>query len=161
MSELVFIHKMIFISHRGNLNGKEINLENSPNYIDNALNQKFDVELDIFLENEKFYLGHDEPQYLIDISWLNKRKNNLWIHCKNIPAMVYFNMLKKKYHYFWHENDTLTLTSKNYIWCFPNKQPTNNSIAVMPEIHQDDIEKCVGICSDYIDKYFKSLNGKL
>lgn len=152
---------MIFISHRGNLNGRKIKFENLPSYIDEALNKKFDVEIDIFLEKDCFYLGHDKPQYLVDVSWLNKRKNKLWIHCKNIPAITHFNTLKKSYHYFWHENDTLTLTSKNYIWCFPNKQPTLNSIAVMPEIYQDNIEKCIGICSDYIDKYFKSFNGNI
>lgn len=155
------MRKMIFISHRGNLKGRKTKFENLPSYIDKALNKKFDVEIDIFLEKDKFYLGHDKPQHLIDVSWLNKRKSKLWIHCKNIPAITYFNSLKNLYHYFWHENDTLTLTSKNYIWCFPNKQPTLNSIAVMPEIHQDSVEKCIGICSDYIDKYFKSLNGKL
>lgn len=149
---------MIFISHRGNLKGKKIKSENSPNYIDIALNEKYDVEIDVFLENNMLYLGHDKPQYLIHKSWLNERKNNIWIHCKNILALTYFNKLKNKYHYFWHENDTLTLTNRNYIWCFPGKQPVLNSIAVMPETYKDDIKNCIGICSDYIDKYYKSLN---
>lgn len=33
------------------------------------------------------------------------------------------------------------------------KQPILNSIAVMPELYDDDISKCIGICSDYISKY--------
>jgi hypothetical protein len=56
-------------------------------------------------------------------------------------------------HYFWHEEDTLTLTSKQYMWVYPGKQPIIGSIAVMPEIHNDKIKKCVGVCSDYIINY--------
>ena len=35
---------MILISHRGNLSGKNEELENSPEYIMNALNYGFNVE---------------------------------------------------------------------------------------------------------------------
>jgi hypothetical protein len=56
-------------------------------------------------------------------------------------------------HYFWHEEDTLTLTSENYIWAYPGKQPIKGSIAVMPERGNDDLSKCIGICSDVIKKY--------
>ena len=47
----------------------------------------------------------------------------------------------------------MTLTSKSYIWAYPGKQPIKNSIAVMPEIHNDDISQCLGVCSDYIQNY--------
>jgi hypothetical protein len=76
----------------------------------------------------------------------------LWIHCKNIEAVEWFNMLNS-YHYFWHEEDTLTLTSMNVIWAYPGKQPIKGSIAVMPEIHNDNLDECIGICSDYINDY--------
>ena len=32
-------------------------------------------------------------------------------------------------------------------------QPLKDSIAVMPEINDDKISECKGICSDYISKY--------
>ena len=35
------------------------------------------------------------------------------------------------------------------------KQPIKDSIAVMPELHQDDLAVCKGICSDYIINYKK------
>jgi len=41
----------------------------------------------------------------------------------------------------------------NYIWAYPGKQPIEGSIAVMPEINDDNISKCEGICSDYINQY--------
>jgi hypothetical protein len=41
----------------------------------------------------------------------------------------------------------------NIICAYPGKQPIKGSIAVMPEIHNDDLDACVGICSDYINDY--------
>jgi len=66
---------------------------------------------------------------------------------------LYFKECGYDVNYFWHEEDTLTLTSHNHLWVYPGKQPIEKSIAVMPEIHNDDVSKCLGICSDYIEKY--------
>ena len=144
---------MILIAHRGNIDGKSELYENEPNYIDKALKKGYDVEIDVWVIEGNFYLGHDKPQYGITLEWLDKRKNELWIHCKNIEAMEWFNSLLGTYNYFWHQEDTLTLTSKGYIWVYPGKQPIKTSIAVMPEIYNDDISQCLGICSDYIQNY--------
>jgi hypothetical protein len=69
--------------------------------------------------------------------------------------MSFLNSLESDLNYFWHQEDVLSLTSKKYIWVYPGKQPIENSIAVMPEIENDDISLCLGICSDYILKYKK------
>ena len=53
---------MIYISHRGNLNGINPKQENKPSYIFNALERSFDVEVDVWFVKGKFYLGHDEPE---------------------------------------------------------------------------------------------------
>ena len=76
-----------------------------------------------------------------------------WVHCKNVEAVVYFKECEYDVNYFWHEEDTLTLTSHNHLWVYPGKQPIKNSIAVMPEINNDDISECLGICSDKIKEY--------
>jgi hypothetical protein len=147
---------MIFISHRGNLTGVDPSLENHPSYIDIALREKFDCEIDIRYINNNFYLGHDEGTYPITLEWIESRKDNLWIHCKDIQSIEFFSKTKD-FHYFWHEQDTLTLTSKNYIWAFPGKQPIHNSIAVLPEYKNDSLDACIGVCSDLIEVYFKQL----
>ena len=59
----------------------------------------------------------------------------------------------KELNYFWHENDTMTLTSHGYIWVYPGKQPVKNSISVMPELNNDFVSGCAGICSDIIENY--------
>jgi hypothetical protein len=150
---------MILISHRGNINGRIEKDENNPDYIDNAIKLGYEVEIDIwFKEIDKephLYLGHDKPQYLLDFDWLSQRIDNLWIHCKNIEAIEFFTKHERNYNFFWHENDTLTLTSKKVIWAYPGKQPIKNSIAVMPELFNDNLDFCKGICSDYIQNYKK------
>jgi hypothetical protein len=142
---------MILISHRGNLNGPNEVRENSPYYIMEAIAEGYDVEVDLWWVDGKVYLGHDEPQYEVSDEWLGERVDRLWIHCKNVESLNWIR--STSLHYFWHEQDTLTLTSKNYMWVYPGKQPITGSIAVMPEIHNDDISKCLGVCSDFIKRH--------
>lgn len=140
---------MILISHRGNINGRIEEAENKPEYILDALSMGYNVEIDVWFKDRKFYLGHDEPKYETNYNFL--MNESLWCHAKNIDAIL--EMKKYSIHYFWHEEDTITLTSKNYIWAYPGKQPIKRSIAVMPEINNDDISQCLGICSDNISNY--------
>ena len=144
---------MILISHRGNINGPIPEAENKPEYIDDTIRLGYEAEIDIWKINHQFFLGHDKPQYEIDITWIDDRSNKLWIHCKNVEVLGFFNKFNFDINYFWHQEDIATLTSKKYIWAYPGKQPIKNSIAVMPEIHNDDVSQCIGVCSDYIQNY--------
>ena len=149
---------MKYIAHRGNTNGKFESYENEPNYIDKAINEGFDVEVDVwYIKTGQYgwqlFLGHDKPQYGVDFRWFRDRLTRLWIHCKNIEAVELFSEPGYEFNFFWHEDDTLTLTSHKYIWAYPGKQPIKNSIAVMPEIHDESIEGCLGVCSDQVSKY--------
>ena len=149
--------KYRLISHRGNIDGKYPQYENLPEYVDKALNLGYDVEVDLWIDNDGYYLGHDEPTYPIDLKWLTDRYLSLWIHCKNLRTVeglrdLQNNMLTDL-NYFFHQNDDCTITSRGHIWVYPGKQPVTNSIAVLPEWHDDDISKAYGICSDYIKKY--------
>lgn len=139
---------MKLISHRGNINGPNPGLENSPDYILET-SKRFDVELDVWL-TDTFYLGHDRPTYPIDYDFLANPK--FWCHAKNLPALV--AMLKNPLiHCFWHQEDDVVLTSKQYIWTYPGKEIANErAIAVMPEqISSWDISKAIGVCSDYVE----------
>ena len=149
---------MIIISHRGNIRGPLPDKENRPSYIDCAIGSGYHVEIDVRSINGELWLGHDEPQYKTSTEWLEERQDKLWIHCKNVEAVVELESGNKHYdgfNFFWHENDTLTLTSLSFIWVYPGKQPIKGSIAVMPEIYNDDVSSCYGICSDYIENYKK------
>ena len=145
---------MILIAHRGNINGKVEKLENSPSYIDSAIEQGYDVEIDVWYHQHEFWLGHDEPSYEVSLKWLTDRKDSLWIHCKDLISIDMLRELqihnKVDLNYFFHDEDDCTITSKGDLWVYPGKQPVKNSIAVIPEWHQDDVSLCKGICSDNI-----------
>ena len=141
---------MILISHRGNIDGIS-KLENQPDYIDDAIELGYDVEVDIWYIGSRLYLGHDIAQYQIDITWLENRKSKLWIHCKNHAALEL--MCETNLHYFWHDEDDVTITSKGIIWVHPKIKPLEKGIAVLPERHNWPVGDCLGVCSDYIKHY--------
>jgi hypothetical protein len=144
---------MIFISHRGNVDGKDLSLENSPNYINLAIEKGFDVEVDVWYNSKQgWFLGHDYPQYSVNDNFFTNEK--LWCHAKNLQAFE--ALLKVGVHCFWHQEDDYTLTSKGIIWAYPGKAVTENSICVMPERFNSDIDpNCLGICSDTVEHYRK------
>ncbi|CAB4124318.1 hypothetical protein UFOVP49_156 [uncultured Caudovirales phage] len=143
---------MIYIAHRGNINGPNKERENSPDYIDEAINLGYNVEVDLWSVDNLLYLGHDKAEHYITLNWLLSRSDKLWIHCKNTDALVACSGIDE-FNFFWHEEDTATLTSHKWIWAYPGKQPIPYSIAVMPELYDDIVSKCAGICTDYINRY--------
>jgi len=140
---------MIFISHRGNLNGVKKESENNPDYVDVALSNGFNVEVDVWYFKDNFYLGHDNGEYKVNPNYL--KNSMIWCHAKNIAAMV--ELKKNNSIYFWHQKDDVTLTSNGYFWTFPGKKLCKNSICVLPEITNYKNLNCAGICSDFIEKY--------
>lgn len=145
-----------FIAHRGNINGINYELENHPDYIIQALNQNYDVEIDVYYINNEFYLGHDKPLYKIDETFLENSK--IWCHAKNYDALLVMSK-NKNIQYFYHEKDPYTLTSNGYIWTYPNNNLGSKSICVLPELYENksenlkNLKKCYGICTDYIIQY--------
>lgn len=141
---------MILISHRGNTSGKNKDRENTTQYIQEAIDKGFDVEVDIWFENEKFFLGHDGPEEEIEQSWFHNKP--LWCHCKNYSALK--ELLKLGIHCFFHDQDDYTLTSEGFVWAYPGKTGNTNTITVMPA-EGFDTSNFAGICSDDIEKYRK------
>jgi len=142
---------MIYIAHRGNLNGPDPVNENKPEYLLNAIQKGFYIETDLWLINEGLYLGHDEPQYKITTEYLLTVKDKLFCHCKNIDALYFLIKNYPEIECFYHNEDDCVLTSKNHIWNFPGKKLTNLSICVMPERCSQQIDfNCYGVCSDFV-----------
>lgn len=140
---------MKLIAHRGNINGPDPENENSPKYVESAIQQGYDVEIDLRV-GVGLQLGHDKSQYFIDSSWLNTFKDNLWIHCKDFATLTYLTERRfVGYNYFWHQDDDYTLTSQGYIWTYPGKDVSKNSVLVDLEGVNREAD-CYGICSDYV-----------
>lgn len=150
---------MKLIAHRGNIFGENSAEENKPEYIDLALKMGYDAEIDLRYKDHMFYLGHDEPQYHVPMTWLVKWKDKLWIHCKDLESLDKISSSPVDFNCFWHQKDDFTLTSQKYIWTYPGKLYTLRSIILMPEWsiqikNLSDVLKfqCYGVCSDYVGK---------
>lgn len=147
---------MKLIAHRGNINGPNKEKENKPEYIIEAINKGYYVEIDLWLIDDKLYLGHDNPQYVIEETFLSDIEKKLFCHCKNIAALQYILKNKPNIECFYHEDDKCVLTSKSNIWHHYNTPEfTYKSICVMPELSNKklDFSKCIGICTDYVKIY--------
>ena len=141
---------MILISHRGNINGPDVEKENHPDYIQKALDLGYNVEIDVWSINKQFYLGHDKPQYEVSRDFLQDPK--FWCHAKNIEA--FYRMIDdNKIHCFFHDQDEVALTSKGYFWSSSDEQMTSKSICVMPPQNEELPSYIAGVCSDYIRQF--------
>lgn len=123
---------MIKIAHRGNTKGKRPNQENCIQYINEALSEGHYVEIDVWWFRGDLYLGHDSPVTRISLEFLENDK--LVCHAKNIQAL-HTMLANPKIHCFWHENDAVTLTSRNWVWKYP-------------EVYFNG--ELLGICSDWL-----------
>ena len=142
---------MIYISHRGNLSGPNEKFENNIDYVQKALDKGYEVEVDVRFDNDKFFLGHDFNQSEVNKNFLLNKK--IWCHAKTKDALSALEKIKA--HYFWHQEDDYTITSKGFVWTYPGKSLLTSSICVLPEVANYKEINCLGICSDYIERYKK------
>lgn len=148
---------MKYIAHRGLIDGPNLELENNPEHITDVLYMSYDCEVDLWKIKEEWWLGHDEPKYKVDEKFIGKQ--GLWLHCKNLDALLELSTRPIHYEYFWHQEDDFTLTSGNYIWTYPGKDLTTNSISVQPEADEawwnwtKDCKNIAGVCTKYVKKF--------
>lgn len=147
---------MIYISHRGNLEGKS-SQENHPDQVKYCLDQGFDVEIDVWFNEGEFYLGHDYGQYKIEFEFLLNKK--LWVHCKNVSALAALKGSFYNINCFFIDKDDCVLTSKGDIWLSPTyKKSFKHAICVMPEdsrweYPREELLDFSGICTDHVYYY--------
>jgi len=151
---------MIYISHRGNLNGPNRNKENSPDYLNEALASGFAIEADIWWEEGAFFFGHDRPQYQYQSDSFDLCDERVYCHAKNLAALEHLCFIGA--HCFFHDLDEYTVTNRGYIWTnidsdvLSEQGPSLRTFSVLPEIRQvpnNILKQCLGICSDYIARY--------
>ena len=150
---------MILIAHRGNVAGPNPPLENNPDYVDAALSAGFHSEIDIRkgLKPHEFIMGHDYGEHKLPFSWLEARREKLFIHAKDLTTLSYFASLpdSKEWNVFWHQHDAYALTLSGIIWAYPGSTLDGNCICVMPEnadYSKHELDSCYGICSDSVEQ---------
>lgn len=164
---------MKLIAHRGNVYGPNSDRENTLTYIQEALDEGFDVEIDIRYHSvigSQFVLGHDDtiiedpPKCVETIQWsfLFKYSTYLWVHAKDIATAFFLSKNKrifKDLNWFFHEHDQIAITSQGHLWTYPIiKELTPLSVMLNFEygkygkvmfMKTPDID-CFGLCSDYV-----------
>ena len=131
---------MKIISHRGFCDGIDKSIENKPSEIESRISEGFDV----------------------DIDWLLKLSNFLWIHCKSSESLNFLSRFQKL-NYFFHDSDQYTITSKGFIWCYPGTDVIDNSVYLFPEkfslssstIKEHNLSICTDFPRIYKEKSFK------
>jgi len=159
---------MVLIAHRGNTMGPNPADENNPVYIQKALNLGFHVEIDVWMREGSVFLGHDEPQYLTTLEFI-KHDTKIICHAKTVATFQF--LLANGLHCFYHNIDRATLTSNGKIWLYPGIETCKLGILVMPEWKNinygtntwlefilQNINKCYGVCSDYVQIIYDSSN---
>ena len=164
------------IAHRGNIYEKNLDRENSPSYIEEALDAGYDCEIDVWWHDGEWWLGHDHPTHEIDSAFLYRLGSGLWIHAKNYDALSELNFTTTEWvnplNYFWHENDQYTLTSKNFIWTaqstpFLNFRQTTASastvhhnvlVQMLVDARYGVYQDAVAVCADNVG-HFEELYG--
>lgn len=148
---------MLIIAHRGLLEGPDNERQNRPDQILSALEEGFDVEIDVWNIKGKWFLGHDNPEYQIPLTFLSTP--GLWIHCKNVAAFYDLGRMVNPVNYFFHNTDLVVLTSKGHVWTYfgPLETRNTNAICVVPELNYQwsEIEdmankkQWLGFCTDW------------
>ena len=141
----------LLISHRGNTQGIDESRENTQEYIQSALDDKYHVVVDVFLiGNAHLALGIDSPTHPTNLAFLQQP---LVIARAHSIACLDF-LLSNQVHCFLHTNDT-SLTSGGLIWTSHTSHLTSRCIYAMPEWTHSEIigfkdTPCAGICSNFI-----------
>lgn len=130
--------KARLVAHRGNIFGSNLERENSPDYLLEALDQGFSIETDFRLI-EKFsddadlqpeiWLGHDLPQYRIEYFATTldahlKNMQSVYFHAKDeltfvTNTSIFTEIFDANVDLFYNENDAVTLTLNGNLWIHP------------------------------------------
>jgi hypothetical protein len=146
-----------WIAHRGNINGKNPEMENNPVYIKDTLEAGYDVEIDTWKIGDQLFLGHDKPIHRVGFEFLKGKHK--WVHCKNIEAFMY---LYNDVNCFFQSDEEIVLTSERYLWAH-SKCKVWNHLTVITQLDSRNWippENAFAVCSDYCSDIYRTMDNK-
>jgi hypothetical protein len=119
-------------------------LENQPGYLLDTIDQGYDVETDIWF-NDEWWLGHDRPVYQIDEKFIILIKDSAWFHAKNKEALDH--LAKLGTNAFMHDQEPYAMTTFGYKWSH-NGLSNPEGIVCMPDLQHEGhlLLDCKGVC---------------
>ena len=140
---------MLIIAHRGNMVGPDEDRENKPQNILRLLSDYpdpkllFEIDVWYFMTKQDnhwvYYLGHNNPTSFVPETFLTNPR--IICHAKDIKTFQ--KLLQIGAHCFMHDKDEAALTSRGWIWKYPEI------------LNQDGT--LMGICTDYAKEFLFSL----
>jgi hypothetical protein len=142
------------ICHRGLLAGPNPALENNPAILELNFNYKLTSECDVWFTDDKFFLGHDNPTFAIDWTWIIERKDYLLLHAKTAETFVEMKRRNDAeglgLDIFYHTDEDIILTTGGKCIVYPGQPVLENCMSMMPEREPDiDRSNAAQICSDF------------
>ena len=94
---------MIYISHRGNINGPNPQMENDPRYIENTLGKGYNVEVDVFKVSNASFKSIDRLEG--HPKWYRRKEIPIKLKSgKELTCWLYFNPQEVTEHTEMHES---------------------------------------------------------
>jgi len=146
---------MELIAHRGNIFGPQPEIENSPEYIDEAIRQLYKAEIDLWSVRGELFLGHDSPIYLIDFDYLFDRRDFIYVHLKGRFEEGNACLINDL-NWFKHHDERFVFTNFGDKWYFPSAEIMSDGVNLMPEYSStvelfiSKMNRDVRVCSDYV-----------
>lgn len=142
----------IIISHLGNIDGRKPELENTLPYIQAALKAGWHVCVDVAFRNGGFLLPHEHGFHPAPPALLSKQR--VWCRASDPETMDALCNINA--HSFLVSLDFMSLTSAQFLWTLPPHALVSRSIAVYPELADDDWLQNfepAGLCSNEPTRY--------
>lgn len=141
---------MQILAHRGNTKGPS-RFENHPDQIRECLAAGFGVEIDLWQEGSNCYLGHDAPQYPIELDEFDRL--DVFFHLKSAHLP---NLLRADA--FAIVCDPFVVTLRGRLWANYGQNPSPNSVMCSPDLvganealsdFRQRIIGAHGVCTDF------------
>jgi hypothetical protein len=152
---------MIIYAHRGNVSGISPR-ENHPDFIRLALEQGFGVEVDLWQVEGRWLLGHDGPQFPIEIAAFDRPDVIFHLKTPHLPSLAFADA-------FALDQDPYALTLRGRLWTNYGQPVSATSIACAPELVRateplaEFAARCsqaFGVCTDHASELQQILKGR-
>lgn len=144
-------NELILIAHRGNIDGRVEDKENTPAYLTAALKAGYNVSCDVGMLHGAFVLPALGGYHRLPYAFLSNPR--MWF--RTADPITLDALCAANAHAVPASAD-VTLTSVHYLWCMPDTVLTPRSIAVFPEAASANwlvSAEPAGLCSNEISRY--------
>ena len=150
---------MLYISNCGNLSGPDLNKENNPEHVAEALEKGYHVVVDVWVVNDqkentlRLALGNLMPQYSVDLEFF--QNPNVIARAKSLQTFQL--LIDNNTHCFLDSKDA-QLTTRGLLWTpMASRRMVPRAVLNLPEVITNDIAQALnvavsGVCSNFIER---------